>query len=260
MQQLGILHQLARTGGTIINRCLGCMQKIVMLSEIHPILPQGQRFHPLYQAGQWFHLIGPEERVALRAKALREGKRGAFVSSIELIEQRTRLSERHLLIREFSHADFLRTPRTQPVFRSRMVDELGKLYLLRRSAVVRHPLDQWRSMQDYPASRGRCTLADYLKGHRRFAEMASKVGFVRYEDFCRDPAATLQALCRNLNVPFDAEFRERWMHYDRLNGDMSRPPGLPIQARERPVPNEQLMKALLQSEDYRASLALLGYT
>ena len=146
---------------------------------------------------------------------------------MELIEERTRLSGRHLLIREFSHADFLLTPVTQPIFRSRMVDELGKLYALRRSAVVRHPLDQWRSMQDYPATRDRCSLADYLKGHRRFAEMAVEVGFVRYEDFCRDPAATLQQLCADLGVPFDAEFSERWMHYDRFTGDVSRPPDAP---------------------------------
>jgi hypothetical protein len=176
-----------------------------------------------------------------------------------LVEERTRSNERHLLIREFSHADFLRTPRTQPVFHSRMVDELGELYALRRSAVVRHPLDQWRSMQDYPASRGRCTLADYLYGHRRFAEMAVEVGFVRYEDFCRDPAATLQLLCSNLAVPFDASFSERWMHYDRLTGDVSRPPALPIRARKRPPPPDRLMEALLQSADYRASLTLLGY-
>ena len=50
------------------------------------------------------------------------------------------------------------------------------------------------------------------------------------------------------------------MPYTRLNGDLSRPPGLPIRARERPPPNDQLMAALLQSEDYRASLALLGYS
>jgi hypothetical protein len=259
MQHIGILHQLARTGGTIINRCIGCMRDIVMLSELHPTFPQARRFHPLYQAGQWFDLITPEEQVTLRANALREGKRGSFVPSIKLIEERTRSSGRHLLIREFSHADFIRTPRTQPVFRSRMVDELGRLYALRRSAMVRHPLDQWRSLQDYPASRGRSTLPDYLHGHRRFAEMASEVGFVRYEDFCRDPAATLQQLCGNLGVPFDAEFSERWMHYDRLNGDVSRPPGLPIQARHRPPPSDRLMEALLQSADYRASLALLGY-
>lgn len=260
MQQLGILHQLARTGGTIINRCLGCMRNIVMLSELHPTQPQAHRFNPLYQARQWFDLIRPEERATLRANALRERKPASFVRSIKLIEERTRLSGRHLLVREYSHADFLSTPATRAVFRSRMVDELGEFYLLRRSAVVRHPLDQWRSMQQYAASRGRCSLADYLKGHRRFAEMASEVGFVRYEDFCREPAATLQRLCANLGVPFDAEFSERWMHYDRLNGDMSRPPGLPIRARERPPPNDRLMEALLQSEDYRASLALLGYS
>ncbi len=61
-------------------------------------------------------------------------------------------------------------------------------------------------------------------------------------------------------MPFDAEFSARWMHYDRLTGDVSRPPGLPIRARPRPPPSDQLMQALLQSADYRASLTLLGYS
>ena len=132
--------------------------------------------------------------------------------------------------------------------------------MLKRSAVVRHPLDQWRSMHEYPASRGRCSLADYLKGYRRFAEMALEIGFVRYEDFCREPSITLQALCANLGIPFDPEFSNNWMHYTRLNGDMSRPPELPISARSRPPPDVQRMEVLLKSADYRASLAMLGYS
>jgi hypothetical protein len=260
MHQLGILHQLARTGGTIINRCLGCMRNIVMLSELHPTLPQGASFHPLYQAGQWFDLFGPEERANFRANAVREKKIDDFIRSLELIEERTRSSGRHLLIREFSHADFVRTPLTQPEFRSRMADALGERYALRRSAVVRNPLDQWRSMQDYPAIRGRCSLSDYLDGYRRFAEMAVQVGFVRYEDFCREPAAALELLCANLGMPFDAEFSDHWVHYNKLTGDLGRPPALPIRARSRPPPAPQLMDALRQSPDYRASLALLGYS
>ena|GEM_PF-4627496 len=36
METLRIIHQLARSGGTLLNRCLGCMPGILMLSEIHP--------------------------------------------------------------------------------------------------------------------------------------------------------------------------------------------------------------------------------
>jgi len=258
MRQLGILHQLARTGGTIINRCLGCMQATVMFSELHPGHTQQGSFSPIQQARQWFDLISAEEQTTLRALALQDGP-GGFVRTIELIEERTRRNGLHVLIREWSHADFIRTPNTKPVFRSRMVDVLGGMFALRRAAVVRHPLDQWRSMQDYPMSRERTSLADYLNGHRRFAEMAVEVGLVRYEDFCSEPAGTLQRLCSSLGIPFDPSFSERWVHYDRLTGDVGRPPKLPIRARERPPASERLIAEVLQSDDYRTSLALLGY-
>ena len=32
-----ILHHMARSGGTIISRCLGCMKDVILLSEIHPL-------------------------------------------------------------------------------------------------------------------------------------------------------------------------------------------------------------------------------
>ncbi len=43
-----VLHQLARTGGTIISKCLGAMAGVVLLSEINP---RGvETYNPLAQA------------------------------------------------------------------------------------------------------------------------------------------------------------------------------------------------------------------
>ncbi len=40
-----LVHHLARSGGTLISRCLGCMSGVLLLSEIHPL---GTRhFNPL---------------------------------------------------------------------------------------------------------------------------------------------------------------------------------------------------------------------
>jgi len=37
--RIRLLHQLGRSGGTLISRCLGSMQGVVLLSEIHPFTP-----------------------------------------------------------------------------------------------------------------------------------------------------------------------------------------------------------------------------
>lgn len=35
--KIRIFHNLGRSGGTLICKCLGCMEHIVLLSEIHPL-------------------------------------------------------------------------------------------------------------------------------------------------------------------------------------------------------------------------------
>jgi hypothetical protein len=52
-------HNLARSGSTMIGRCLGCMKGVCLLSEIHPL---GARFiNPFGQANEWFGLFSPED-------------------------------------------------------------------------------------------------------------------------------------------------------------------------------------------------------
>jgi len=54
-----LLHHLARTGGTLLCRCLASMDSVYLLSEINP---QGvAHFNPLRQAADWYGLVAPEE-------------------------------------------------------------------------------------------------------------------------------------------------------------------------------------------------------
>lgn len=245
----------------MINRCLGCMSGLVMLSEIHP--GNGNQlndFNALVQAGRWFDLLTVADKEVLRRQQAENWPDWEFLDSIRLTQQRVIERGAHLLIREFSHADFMQTPRTNPTYRSQVWEHLRGEYHVRRAAVVRHPLDQWRSMQSYRWARNRCTLEGFLYGHRRFAEMSVETGFVRYEDFCRNPAKALTQLCENLNVPFDAAFSTSWANYTKVTGDESRAPSGAILARTRPEPDVGALARLQHSDDYHISLQLLGYT
>ena len=37
MTEIRLIHNLQRSGGTIISKCLGAQDDVVLLSEIHPI-------------------------------------------------------------------------------------------------------------------------------------------------------------------------------------------------------------------------------
>jgi hypothetical protein len=73
------LHHMARSGGSMISKCLGSMKNVVLLSEIHP---KGiKQYNPIAQADQWFGLLRQEDLATI--------KRGmSFNDAIALIDDR----------------------------------------------------------------------------------------------------------------------------------------------------------------------------
>ncbi len=53
--RVAVVHQMARTGATLVNRCLGSMRDIQVLSEVHPLDPQCKITR---EATRWFQLLG----------------------------------------------------------------------------------------------------------------------------------------------------------------------------------------------------------
>ena len=76
-----IIYHMARSGGTLISKCLAVMNNVVLLSEVHPF----GNINPIAQANKWFHL--------LTKKDLSYVKRSGgltFFDAISLIEERCR--------------------------------------------------------------------------------------------------------------------------------------------------------------------------
>ncbi len=255
-----ILHHLARSGGTVISRCLGSMDEVVLLSEIHPY---GSQIHnPVQQASEWFHLFTSEELRAFQARAL------TFVEAVEAIRQRVEDSGRLLVIRDWSHLDFTGVPFTeQPSYRLTTAEVLSQHYHIVHTATVRHPLDQWISLNrlimfNYgPRPQAR----PFMFGYLRFAELAKKMGYVRYEDFTRDSDAALRLLCERLQLPFNINYKNKWPHYETITGENTTPsesrrvtlPG--IHSLKRQPFSDKTAKDLQDCTDYTSALKLLGY-
>jgi len=250
---LRIIHHMARTGGTVICRCLASMQGVVLLSEIHPL--GVKMFNPLEQAHSWYGLLNPEDMEAARSGQLN------FSQSIQLISDRCREQGKTLVLRDWSHLDFTGVPFVQPRYRSLLVEALEPDFELLRHATVRHPLDQWLSINKQEVYRKQLGPARFLKGCKEFAKFAETAGFSRYEDFTKKPDPTLQSICNALKLDFDAAYAGKWQNYSNITGDVL--PGragknicrLPRQPSD-PV-NEQKFCAL---PEYSAIIETLGYT
>jgi hypothetical protein len=252
---LRLVHHMARSGGTLISRCLGCMSGVLLLSEIHPL--GTAQFNPLVQAQRWYGLLSSQDLAELRARG-----RIAFVDAIDLIYRRTADAGQRLVIRDWSHLDFTGVPFVaNPAYRLLTAEALAGRFELRQVCTVRHPLDQWLSLRQLAVVQGKLTLDLFLAGYRRFAEQARAIGFYRYEDFAAEPSAIMRELCRRLDVRFDRHFTERWSSYAFVTGDVAGSRGrCAIEPAPRRAAESALLEQLAASPDYRTSLELLGYT
>ncbi|MBK7403751.1 MAG: hypothetical protein IPJ41_03725 [Phycisphaerales bacterium] len=244
---------LARSGGTLLSRCLGCMDGVMLLSEVHPL---GVRvIDPGEQAARWHKLLTSAELRHWAAGRLR------YDALIETLDARAQARGKTLLLRDWSHLDFLGVPFTEPSFESRSSLLLAGLRPT-RFATVRHPMDQWLSQQRLDVLRDRVELAVYLRGCRAFAELAASVGFAKYEDFTLEPDGVLRRLCEGLGVPFDPAWWENFQRYDRVTGDAettARAVG-PIRPARRREPEPALRDHFQASEDYQETCRVLGYS
>lgn len=250
-----VLHNLARTGGTVIAQCIGALPGVALLSEVHP---QGARFiDPYRQAQEWYGLLTAEE--AARFAAEPEAR---FLDAIRLIDARAAARGMTLVLRDWSHLDFLGPPHlAAPTGRRGLNEALAELYAIRETCTVRHPIDQWQSTRRLLGLRGRVRLDEFLAAYRRFAELAAELGFVRFEDFALAPETGMRLLAERLDLAYDPVFLERWAENDRVTGDRPAP-----DKRRKTIglPPRRLLEPGLLAEferhlDYAPALALLGY-
>lgn len=255
-----LLHHMARSGGTLISRCLGSMDGVCLFSEIHPagattIQPARFRISPLRQAVEWHGLFTQDDLKRLAQRKL------TFQQLMYMIEQKASARGRALLLRDWSHLDWIGLPFCRPGFGSPLA-ECFRGYEVKRFCTVRHPIDQWLSLMKLPlVAQSGLTVNQYLEGMRGFSELCSAIGFVRYEDLTRAPDEHLRTICGALAIDFDAGYAERWSSYTKVTGDTNFSRGGAEQIRpleRRPAP-EGLVQTFRADERYQQIKELLGY-
>jgi hypothetical protein len=247
-----IIHHLGRAGGTIITRCIASMKGVVVLSEIHPdnlkIVPSGLTALPMKQAHQWYGLVSAKE-----AK-----QRINFADAIMLISKRAHEKGLTLVLRNLAHVDFI-PHYSRPSFSLRILEELSDQFDIIQCATVRHPIDQWLSYsRQTHFKENSVSLREFLFGYRRFTELASEMGFFRYEDFTARPD---KEVSRKLKLHFDSSYQKKWNKNFKITGDWL---GIAVEDTIRQNPfweiDDRIMAPFLKNSDYKKALRILGYT
>ena len=143
------------------------MQGVTLLSEVNPV-PYWEatpkiadicmQFHPVIQAYKWYGLFSVEETEMLYAQTSLD-----YSTLIELIHQRCQEQNQTLVLRDWSHADFTaHPPFPAPTYQFSIIEALEEKFSIRRTASVRHPIDQWLSLRRLNVIQGHLTLETIL--------------------------------------------------------------------------------------------------
>ncbi len=252
---LARIYHLARTGGTLLSRSLASMQHVALLSEIHP--SGTSRFNPLEQAHTWYGLV-PHEDV----HGFNEGDEAAVLDAVLLIHQRCEHTQRSLILRDWSHLDWIGIPFLNPPPRQFTWERLlanHPTFAPYRCATVRHPLDHFLSLSQLSILQSTWNPSQILEGMLAFARAVQSIPWFRYETFLLEPENTLQQICEVLSVPYDSQWQSRWMHYTNITGDALHAPRPALQrAPRKPIP-DSIWQQLRREPAFFEILDLLHY-
>lgn len=252
--KIRLLHSLPRSGGTLLSRCLGCMDDIILLSEIHPY---GLKWNnPLGQANEWFKLFTAQEIEAITKTGI------SFIDSIKLIHEKCNERGKTLIIRDWSHLDYFGKPFIPaPSFHSTLVRKLKDHFDIIQTSLIRHPIDLWLSLRHLTIMQDQLSINEYLLGYLRFSEFVQKSGFIKFETFTEEPDQQLSRLCENLRVNFDISYKDKWYDFSHVSGARGniKENHRVIRPLGRLEKSDDVLSLFSNNDHYQRALRLLDY-
>lgn len=205
---LPIFHAFARSGGTLLNRCLGCISGNLVLSEVNPhrsVMPVE------LQARDWLGLLDERERAALAPQSYAEKIRAVLGKAID--------RGKHLILRDWCSVNFLALPGPQsrpsgvleqPLYLERFGIRLRPIVFARRAASVHTSL----------AVPG-IDLASFARAYLTYARSVCDLPIFHYEAFCANPEELFPSICQALGMAYDPSFLYDFARFDNCTGDMA---------------------------------------
>ena len=245
------IHHFACTGGTLISRCVATAPGVHLLSEVDPLSLMPHKSSPIFT---------PTDLIGL----LRHGSRqvepdllvATFLEGLQAVYESARRRGLDLVLRDHAHSQFCWGDRVAP--RQTLREILAQRFPVRSIVSVRHPLESFMSLRENRwGSFSPFNIEEYSRRYLTFLERHADVTVIRYEDFVRQPDATMNAICAALELSLASHFMDAFPAI-RLSGDSGRR-GKRIALRpRRPCPPE-LARDAHESPAFAALLDRLGY-
>jgi hypothetical protein len=194
----------ARSGGTLLNQCLGSLPDTVVLSEVNPL--NGGTGAPIKadtpyeQALRWYG-------IPLTSRDFS----GSILELIEICKQKG-LS---LIVRDWSSVNFMPMSRNnyQAPYEFLTLELLKSKCNMAVFAFVRNAIDVFLSQGE--------KINNFSINYLRYAKAVVnlKVPVFKYEDFCRSPETILKSICALGGIDFSESFWN-FPSFFNVNGDI----------------------------------------
>ena len=222
MKTIRLIHNLPRSGGTIVSKCLGAQKDVILLSEIHPegILiskKMGVRsfiFDPIFQSQVWHNLFKKDEYEKISNSDIK------FEEKIDLILDKTELINKKLIIRDWAFVDFFGKQFIEPSYKNSLFEVLNKKYKILNLYIMRHTLKLYASCYNNMGFFRRDYNYDfYIKGYKNYFLETSKNNIFIFENFILNPEKSLKSMCRSLEIDYDKNYLNKIKDVN-LTGDV----------------------------------------
>ncbi|WP_231585956.1 sulfotransferase family protein [Crocosphaera watsonii] len=256
--KIPILYIFARSGGTLVNRCLGSISNNVVLSEINPyfsVIPMEE------QAKNWFSLLSPTEYQSLLGQS--------FINKLEFIIHKANLLGKKLVIRDWPTPNSLGNVLGDgSLFPSGSLEQ--KLYLSHHGfetcpvVISRRSADVYESLTRTFKQFHLLSIDEFSLAYLEYAKAVHHYPNFHYEDICQNPDSYIRQICSLLEINYDSSFANNFWKFTKCTGDnhLNQPSrGFKeekIVALESNI-NSDFYIVAMQNEHCRQADRLLGY-
>ena len=197
----------ARSGATLLNRCLGSLSNVVIMSEVNPLgggWGEKKEKSPTTiktQAKQWYN-------ISLKSNGFCE-------EALELASI-CKKQKKHLIIRDWSYVNFVphEYNNFNPPNRLLSYEQLkGKCHLV-AFAFIRDSIDVWISRNTPP-------VKEFYKQYSKYIDeiLKNNIKIFKYENFCQNPDLEMKEICRYIGIEYSSAYKN-YNKFTNVNGDI----------------------------------------
>lgn len=204
---IGLMVCYARSGGTLLNKCLGVMPNTIVLSEVSVLLDNvpsaresSSQLFPSWQARNWYGINVSDS---------------CFEAEVVELTRYCDANRKVLVIRDWSFLSFSKIPQfgNLPTLQLSTMKALVDVEI-RPFAFVRNTIDVW-------ISRGMPEIEEFANDYLEYAKaiISTRIPIFKYENFCVNPKSEMEKICKIIGIEFDEKFITSYANYHQVIGD-----------------------------------------